>query len=96
MVEIDYAILMDHGPSSVNCSLLVSFMRLIMLIYMASAMIDLMPAFTFILVVITGMEILDLRITSRHAKCIGTAVSISGAKCFWLAQGGCCRQGWGG
>ncbi|BBN69354.1 nodulin MtN21 /EamA-like transporter family protein, partial [Prunus dulcis] len=54
---------------------------------MASAMIDLMPAFTFILAVITGMEILDLRITSRQAKCIGTVVSISGALMLTLYKG---------
>ncbi|XP_021809807.1 WAT1-related protein At3g28050-like [Prunus avium] len=54
---------------------------------MASAMIDLMPAFTFILAVITGMEILDLRITSRQAKCIGTVVSITGALMLTLYKG---------
>ncbi|PQQ03947.1 WAT1-related protein [Prunus yedoensis var. nudiflora] len=54
---------------------------------MASAMIDLMPSFTFILAVITGMEILDLRITSRQAKCIGPVVSISGALMLTLYKG---------
>ncbi|PQQ13767.1 hypothetical protein Pyn_07208 [Prunus yedoensis var. nudiflora] len=63
---------------------------------MASAMIDLMPAFTFILAVITGMEILDLRISSGNPNCIGTVVSISGAKCFRRAEGGCCPHCWGG
>ncbi|CAB4304295.1 unnamed protein product [Prunus armeniaca] len=67
---------------------------------MAFAMIDLIPAFTFIHAVITGMEILDLRITSRHAN---SGVNLRGkvlptsrgrllsARLGWLTRMG----GWG-
>ncbi|KAJ9709043.1 hypothetical protein PVL29_000834 [Vitis rotundifolia] len=46
---------------------------------LASAMTDLVPAFTFILAILTRMENLDLRVRSSRAKSIGTIVSITGA-----------------
>ncbi|XP_059656020.1 WAT1-related protein At3g28050-like [Cornus florida] len=46
---------------------------------LASAMIDLTPAFTFILAIITRMEKLNLKAQSSQAKSIGTIISITGA-----------------
>ncbi|XP_041012751.1 WAT1-related protein At3g28050-like [Juglans microcarpa x Juglans regia] len=54
---------------------------------LASAVIDLMPAFTFILAIISRMEKLDLRFQSSLAKCIGTIVSIAGALVVTLYKG---------
>ncbi|XP_050276787.1 WAT1-related protein At3g28050-like isoform X3 [Quercus robur] len=54
---------------------------------LASAMVDLTPAFTFILAIISRMEKLDLRTQSSLAKCIGTMVSIIGALFVTLYKG---------
>ncbi|KAK4598184.1 hypothetical protein RGQ29_015600 [Quercus rubra] len=54
---------------------------------LASAMVDLTPAFTFIFATISRMEKLDLRTQSSLAKCIGTMVSIIGALIVTLYKG---------
>ncbi|GMI74965.1 Usually multiple acids move in and out Transporters 42 [Hibiscus trionum] len=54
---------------------------------LASAMADLIPAFTFILSVIFRMEKLDLGIKSSQAKSLGTLVSITGAFVVTLYKG---------
>lgn len=54
---------------------------------LASAMTDLVPAFTFILAIITRMENLDLRVRSSRAKSIGTIVSITGALTMTMYEG---------
>ncbi|XP_050236248.1 WAT1-related protein At5g40210-like [Mercurialis annua] len=54
---------------------------------LASAMIDLTPAFTFILGVFARMEILNFRMKSSQAKCIGTMVLITGGLIFTLYKG---------
>ncbi|XP_059658546.1 WAT1-related protein At3g28050-like [Cornus florida] len=46
---------------------------------LASAMVDLTPAFTFVLATITRMEKLNLKAQSSQAKSIGTIISITGA-----------------
>ncbi|XWS63634.1 hypothetical protein CRYUN_Cryun06bG0117700 [Craigia yunnanensis] len=46
---------------------------------MATAMLNLVPAFTFILAIICRMEKLEWRSTSSQAKFLGTAISITGA-----------------
>ncbi|KAA8529537.1 hypothetical protein F0562_033664 [Nyssa sinensis] len=46
---------------------------------LASAMIDLTPAFTFLLAIFTRMEELDLKVQSSQAKSIGTIILITGA-----------------
>ncbi|CAJ2647610.1 unnamed protein product [Trifolium pratense] len=50
-------------------------------------MIDLVPAFTFILAVISRMENLNLKQHSSQAKIIGTMVSIAGALTVTLYKG---------
>ncbi|XP_037495587.1 WAT1-related protein At4g15540 isoform X1 [Jatropha curcas] len=54
---------------------------------LASAMIDLTPAFTFILGVISGMERLDLKSKSSQAKSIGTMMLITGGLVVTLYKG---------
>ncbi|CAI8587625.1 unnamed protein product [Vicia faba] len=54
---------------------------------LASAMIDLVPAFTFILAVISRIENLNLKQHSSQAKIIGTVVSIAGALVVTLYKG---------
>ncbi|XP_057448445.1 WAT1-related protein At5g40240-like [Lotus japonicus] len=54
---------------------------------LASAMIDLVPAFTFTLAVISRMENLNLKLHSSQAKIVGTLVSIAGALILTLYQG---------
>ncbi|KAF7803083.1 WAT1-related protein [Senna tora] len=54
---------------------------------LVSAMLDLMPAFTFIFAVVSRMENLDLRVRSSQAKCVGTMVSIVGALVVTLYRG---------
>ncbi|XP_061370147.1 WAT1-related protein At5g40210-like [Gastrolobium bilobum] len=54
---------------------------------LASAMVDLVPAFTFILAVIFRMENLNLKLHSCQAKVIGTVVSIAGALIVTLYKG---------
>ncbi|KAL6182398.1 hypothetical protein ACLB2K_043820 [Fragaria x ananassa] len=54
---------------------------------LASAMSNLVPAFTFFLAVIFRMEKLDLRNTRSQIKIIGTLVSISGALVVTLYKG---------
>lgn len=54
---------------------------------LASAIVDLTPAFTFILAVISRMEKLDLGVQSSLAKCFGTLVSIAGALVVTLYKG---------
>lgn len=54
---------------------------------LASAMTDLVPAFTFILAIISRMEKLDLKAGSCRAKCIGTIVSIIGALIVTIYKG---------
>ncbi|KAK8522480.1 hypothetical protein V6N13_115447 [Hibiscus sabdariffa] len=46
---------------------------------MATAMLNLIPAFTFILAIICRMENLEWRRTSSQAKVFGTVVSVTGA-----------------
>ncbi|KAL8052588.1 hypothetical protein ABFX02_05G014800 [Erythranthe guttata] len=53
----------------------------------ASAMLNLIPGFTFILAVIFGMEKLACRSSSFLAKAIGTIVSIAGAFVVTLYKG---------
>ncbi|KAK7353300.1 hypothetical protein VNO80_18744 [Phaseolus coccineus] len=54
---------------------------------LASAMSDLIPAFTFILAIIFRMEKLDWKAYSSWAKSIGTFVSIAGALIMSLFKG---------
>ncbi|AES96246.2 putative EamA domain-containing protein [Medicago truncatula] len=54
---------------------------------LASAMVDLVPAFTFILAVISRMEVLNMKKHSSQAKIIGTLVSIVGALTVTLYKG---------
>ncbi|XP_059644152.1 WAT1-related protein At5g40240-like [Cornus florida] len=54
---------------------------------LASAMSNLIPAFTFLLAVIFRMENLDLRRSSSQIKIMGTLVSISGALIVTLYKG---------
>ncbi|KAL6983637.1 hypothetical protein U1Q18_017017 [Sarracenia purpurea var. burkii] len=54
---------------------------------MASALTNLIPAFTFILARITRMEKLDLKSKSSQAKSIGTIISILGAFTVTFYQG---------
>ncbi|XP_057448444.1 WAT1-related protein At5g40240-like isoform X2 [Lotus japonicus] len=54
---------------------------------LASAMVDLVPAFTFTLAVIFRMENLNLKLHSSQAKIVGTVVSIAGALILTLYQG---------
>nr|GMD18215.1 WAT1-related protein At3g28050-like [Ipomoea batatas] len=53
----------------------------------ASAMLNLIPGFTFLLAIICRMEKLDLGSSSTMAKCIGTIVSIVGAFIATLCKG---------
>ncbi|KHN06643.1 Auxin-induced protein 5NG4 [Glycine soja] len=53
----------------------------------ATAMFDLIPAFTFILVIVFSMEKLDWKANSTQAKSIGTLVSIAGALIITLYKG---------
>ncbi|CAK9137808.1 unnamed protein product [Ilex paraguariensis] len=53
----------------------------------ASAMLNLIPGFTFALAVILRMEKLNFRSSSTLAKCIGTIVSIIGAFIMTLYKG---------
>ncbi|XP_054795287.1 WAT1-related protein At3g28050-like isoform X3 [Prosopis cineraria] len=54
---------------------------------LSSAMLDLLPAFTFILAIVSRMENLDLKLRSSQAKSIGTVVSITGALIVTLYKG---------
>ncbi|XP_045812684.1 WAT1-related protein At3g28050-like isoform X1 [Trifolium pratense] len=54
---------------------------------LSSAMVDLVPAFTFILALISRMEILNMKKRSSQAKVIGTLVSIGGALTVTLYKG---------
>ncbi|KAI4346496.1 hypothetical protein L6164_007387 [Bauhinia variegata] len=54
---------------------------------LASALSNLVPAFTFILAVIFRMEKADLRYSSTKAKILGSIVSISGAVIIVLYKG---------
>ncbi|KAL2339676.1 hypothetical protein Fmac_007616 [Flemingia macrophylla] len=54
---------------------------------LASALSDLIPAFTFILAIIFRMEKLDWKANSTRAKSIGTLVSIGGALIISLYKG---------
>ncbi|CAJ2647616.1 unnamed protein product [Trifolium pratense] len=54
---------------------------------LSSAMVDLVPAFTFILALISRMENLNLKQHSSQAKVIGTLVSIGGALIVTLYKG---------
>ncbi|CAK8537012.1 unnamed protein product [Lathyrus sativus] len=54
---------------------------------LSSAMVDLVPAFTFILALISRMEILNLKQHSSITKVIGTMVSIGGALTVTLYKG---------
>ncbi|KAG6654475.1 hypothetical protein CIPAW_05G148200 [Carya illinoinensis] len=54
---------------------------------MASVAYDLIPAFTFILAIISGFEKLDLRVKSSRARCIGTIALITGALTVTLYKG---------
>ncbi|KAK4779660.1 hypothetical protein SAY87_015766 [Trapa incisa] len=54
---------------------------------LGSAMIDLTPAFTFILAILSRMETLDFRAWSSLAKLAGTIVSIAGALLVTLYKG---------
>lgn len=54
---------------------------------LASAMMDLAPAFAFILAILSRMEKLDFRVRSSLAKSIGTMVSVAGALMVTLYKG---------
>ncbi|KAI4328225.1 hypothetical protein L6164_020598 [Bauhinia variegata] len=54
---------------------------------LSSAMVDLVPAYTFILAILLRMEDLDLKLQSSQAKTIGTVVSIAGALVVTLYKG---------
>ncbi|KAK4263267.1 hypothetical protein QN277_028703 [Acacia crassicarpa] len=54
---------------------------------LSSAAIDLVPAFTFIIAIVSSMENLDLKLRSGQAKAIGTVVSITGALVVTLYKG---------
>ncbi|XP_047172807.1 WAT1-related protein At5g40210-like [Vigna umbellata] len=54
---------------------------------LATAMSDLIPAFTFILAIFFRMEKLDWKTNSTQAKAIGTFVSITGALIITLYKG---------
>ncbi|KAL5100518.1 hypothetical protein RYX36_004845 [Vicia faba] len=54
---------------------------------LASAMVDLVPAFTFIFALISRMEILNLKQHSSQAKVIGTMICIAGALTVTLYKG---------
>ncbi|WVZ09819.1 hypothetical protein V8G54_014349 [Vigna mungo] len=54
---------------------------------LCSAMVDLVPAFTFIFALISRMENLNLKQHSCQAKVIGTVVSIAGAFIVTLYKG---------
>ncbi|KAI5352409.1 hypothetical protein L3X38_005300 [Prunus dulcis] len=54
---------------------------------LGTAMLNLLPAFTFILAVIFRMEIVDWRSSSTLAKSLGTMLSISGAFIVTLYKG---------
>ncbi|KAG2707475.1 hypothetical protein I3760_05G149200 [Carya illinoinensis] len=54
---------------------------------MASVAYDLIPAFTFLLAIISRFEKLDLRLQSCRARCIGTIASITGALTVTLYKG---------
>ncbi|KHN44251.1 Auxin-induced protein 5NG4 [Glycine soja] len=54
---------------------------------LATAMSDLIPAFTFILAIVFSMEKLDWKANSTQAKSIGTLVSIAGALIITLYKG---------
>ncbi|XP_027361187.1 WAT1-related protein At5g40240-like [Abrus precatorius] len=54
---------------------------------LTSTMEDLIPAYTFIVAIISRMEKLDLKLGSCQAKSIGTVVSIAGALIVTLYKG---------
>ncbi|XP_062110254.1 WAT1-related protein At5g40240-like [Humulus lupulus] len=54
---------------------------------LGTAMLNLIPAFTFILAIIFRMETIDWRSSSSQAKCLGTLVSIAGAFTVTLYKG---------
>nr|XP_024923313.2 WAT1-related protein At5g40240-like isoform X1 [Ziziphus jujuba var. spinosa] len=54
---------------------------------LATAMSNIAPAFSFILAVISRMEVLDLRMKSSQAKSIGSVISIAGALIVTLYRG---------
>ncbi|RDX57687.1 WAT1-related protein, partial [Mucuna pruriens] len=54
---------------------------------LSSAMTDLVPAFTFLLAIISRMENLNLKLHSSQAKIIGTVISIGGALIITLYKG---------
>ncbi|KAK9699430.1 hypothetical protein RND81_08G172900, partial [Saponaria officinalis] len=54
---------------------------------LATAILNLIPVFTFILAVIMGMEKLEIRKGSSQAKCIGTITAIVGAMVVTLYKG---------
>ncbi|KAJ7953660.1 WAT1-related protein [Quillaja saponaria] len=54
---------------------------------LATAMMDLNPAFTFILAIISRMEKLDLKKQSSQAKSLGTVISIVGALIVAFCKG---------
>ncbi|KAF3431311.1 hypothetical protein FNV43_RR26042 [Rhamnella rubrinervis] len=54
---------------------------------LGSALLNLIPAFTFILAIIFRMEIIELGRSSSQAKCMGTLVSIMGALVVTLYKG---------
>ncbi|TKY69836.1 WAT1-related protein [Spatholobus suberectus] len=54
---------------------------------LSSAMVDLVPAFTFIFAIISRMEYLNLKLHSCQAKIIGTVISIAGALIVTLYKG---------
>ncbi|RZC28282.1 WAT1-related protein [Glycine soja] len=54
---------------------------------LTSTMEDLIPAYTFIIAIISRMEKLDLKLQSCQAKSIGTVISIAGALIMTLYKG---------
>uniref|UniRef100_A0A2P2M293 WAT1-related protein n=2 Tax=Rhizophora mucronata TaxID=61149 RepID=A0A2P2M293_RHIMU len=54
---------------------------------LAAAMVDLAPAFTFLLAIFSRMERLDFSSSSSYAKSMGTILSIAGALIITLCKG---------
>ncbi|GFY88315.1 hypothetical protein Acr_06g0002550 [Actinidia rufa] len=72
-------------PFSIVCRIFI--LSLISSPTMWSAMNGLVPAFTFLLAIVTRMEKLDLKVWSSQAKSIGTIVTVVGAYIVIFYQG---------
>ncbi|WCJ21686.1 nodulin MtN21 /EamA-like transporter family protein [Euphorbia peplus] len=54
---------------------------------LSSAILDLTPAFTFLLAIISRMEKVEMRLASSQAKAMGTIISVGGALIVTLYKG---------